>query len=90
MYTVILIIESGYGSIAVFYFLLFFIIGRLRSPTPYIGGLPAARGAYVGNFGYQQHLPYGFQQGLMYSPYGYAHCLIPTLIIFVGCLACLA
>ncbi|KAL8491568.1 hypothetical protein ACS0TY_023241 [Phlomoides rotata] len=47
--------------------------GRLRSPTPYLGGAPAARGAYVGNFGYQQPVTYGFQQGgLMYSPYGYA------------------
>lgn len=47
------------------------LIGRLRSPaTPYLGGLPAARGAYVGNYGYQQPVTYGFQQGLMYSPYG--------------------
>ncbi|CAI9753331.1 unnamed protein product [Fraxinus pennsylvanica] len=46
--------------------------GRLRSPAPYLGGLPAARGPYVGSFGYQQTPTYGYQQGLMYSPYGYA------------------
>ncbi|CDP07254.1 unnamed protein product [Coffea canephora] len=46
--------------------------GRLRSPTPYLGGLPANRGAYVGSFGYQQPVSYGYQQGLMYSPFGYA------------------
>ncbi|XP_051126510.1 uncharacterized protein LOC127248278 [Andrographis paniculata] len=49
--------------------------GRFRSPTSYIGGLPTtatARGAYVGSFGYQQPVTYGFQQGLLYSPYGYA------------------
>ncbi|KAL3830553.1 hypothetical protein ACJIZ3_019355 [Penstemon smallii] len=46
--------------------------GRVRPPAPYFGGLPAARGAYVGNFGYQQPVNYGFQQGMLYSPYGYA------------------
>ncbi|CAI9115305.1 OLC1v1016171C1 [Oldenlandia corymbosa var. corymbosa] len=46
--------------------------GRLRSPTPYLGGLPAARGAYIGSFGYQQPVPYGYQQNLVYSPFGYA------------------
>ncbi|GER36657.1 RNA-binding (RRM/RBD/RNP motifs) family protein [Striga asiatica] len=45
--------------------------GRLRSPAPYLGGIPAARGAYPGSYGYQQPVTYGFQQGLMYSPYGY-------------------
>ncbi|GAA0158261.1 RNA metabolism protein [Lithospermum erythrorhizon] len=45
--------------------------GRLRSPLPYVRGLPAARGAYLGNFGYQQPLSYMYQQGLMYSPYGH-------------------
>lgn len=49
------------------------VIGRLRSPTPYIGGLSAARGSYVGNFGYQQPVSYSYQQNLMYSPYGYAN-----------------
>ncbi|KAJ6399791.1 hypothetical protein OIU77_020362 [Salix suchowensis] len=29
-------------------------------------------GTYVGSFGYQQPVPYGYQQGLMYHPYGYA------------------
>ncbi|KAL7127920.1 hypothetical protein ABFS83_14G282200 [Erythranthe nasuta] len=48
--------------------------GRLRSPSSYIGGVQAGRGAaYVGNYGYQQQpVTYGYQQGLMYSPYGYA------------------
>ncbi|XP_075511747.1 uncharacterized protein LOC142547374 [Primulina tabacum] len=46
--------------------------GHLRSPSPYPGGLPAARGPYMGNFGYQQPVPYNAQQGLVYSPYGYA------------------
>ncbi|XP_020548114.1 RNA-binding protein 24-B isoform X1 [Sesamum indicum] len=46
--------------------------GRFRSPAPYLGGLPAARGAYIGSFGYQQPVTYGFQQGLLYPPYGYA------------------
>ncbi|XP_030951056.1 uncharacterized protein LOC126712634 [Quercus robur] len=46
--------------------------GRLRPPGPYIGNMQAARGAYVGSFGYQQPVSYGYQQGLMYPPYGYA------------------
>ncbi|XP_027149345.1 RNA-binding protein 24-A isoform X1 [Coffea eugenioides] len=54
------------------YFMLLLVTGRLRSPTPYLGGLPANRGAYVGSFGYQQPVSYGYQQGLMYSPFGYA------------------
>ncbi|XP_071925437.1 uncharacterized protein [Coffea arabica] len=52
------------------YFMLLLVTGRLRSPTPYLGGLPANRGAYVGSFGYQQPVSYGYQQGLMYSPFG--------------------
>ncbi|KAB2044667.1 hypothetical protein E1A91_D01G111400v1 [Gossypium mustelinum] len=44
--------------------------GRLRPPSPYIGGVP--RGAYVGSIGYQPPLPYNYQQGLMYPSYGYA------------------
>ncbi|KAF5955853.1 hypothetical protein HYC85_008709 [Camellia sinensis] len=45
--------------------------GRLRSPTPYIGSVPAARGAYVGTFGHQQPVSFGYQQGYLYPPYGY-------------------
>ncbi|KAJ8762380.1 hypothetical protein K2173_007539 [Erythroxylum novogranatense] len=45
--------------------------GRIRAATPYITGVQAARGTYVGNFSYQQPLPYGYQQGLLYHPYGY-------------------
>ncbi|GER36977.1 RNA-binding (RRM/RBD/RNP motifs) family protein [Striga asiatica] len=44
--------------------------GRLRSLAPYLGGV---RGAYPGNYGFQQPIAYGFQQGLMYSPYGSRH-----------------
>lgn len=58
------------------------LIGRLRSPAPYLGGQPAARGAYIGNFGYQQPVTYGYQQGLMYSPYGWA---TSFNIIFIWC-----
>ncbi|XVF35792.1 hypothetical protein REPUB_Repub19eG0001300 [Reevesia pubescens] len=45
--------------------------GRLRPTSPYIGGVQATRGAYVGNFGYQPPLSYSYQQGLMYPSYGY-------------------
>lgn len=48
----------------------FVIIGRPRPATPYTGNVQAARGTYVGNFGYQQQpLSYSYQ-GLMYPPYG--------------------
>ncbi|GMN34682.1 hypothetical protein TIFTF001_004830 [Ficus carica] len=44
--------------------------GRPRPATPYTGNVQAARGTYVGNFGYQQQpLSYSYQ-GLMYPPYG--------------------
>ncbi|KAF2324818.1 hypothetical protein GH714_017277 [Hevea brasiliensis] len=46
--------------------------GRLRPATPFIASVQTPRGTYVGNFGYQQPLPYNYQQGLMYHPYGYA------------------
>ncbi|XP_021902491.1 RNA-binding protein 24-A isoform X1 [Carica papaya] len=46
--------------------------GRLRPASPYVGSVQAPRGAYVGNFGYQQPLSYGYHQGVMYPPYGYA------------------
>ncbi|XP_039024517.1 RNA-binding protein 24-A-like isoform X2 [Hibiscus syriacus] len=46
--------------------------GRLRPASPYVGGVQATRGAYVGSFGYQPPLPYNYQQGLMYPSYGYA------------------
>lgn len=46
--------------------------GGIRSPTPYSGGVPAIRGAYIGGFGYQQPVSYNYQQGFMYPPYGYA------------------
>uniref|UniRef100_A0A2N9IUC3 RRM domain-containing protein n=1 Tax=Fagus sylvatica TaxID=28930 RepID=A0A2N9IUC3_FAGSY len=45
--------------------------GRLRPANPYIGGMQATRGAYIGNYGYQQPVSYSYQQGLMYPPYGY-------------------
>ncbi|XP_059636266.1 uncharacterized protein LOC132278491 [Cornus florida] len=46
--------------------------GRLRSPAPFIGSVPAGRGAYIGSSGYQQPVPYNIQQGFVYPPYGYA------------------
>lgn len=46
--------------------------GQMRSPAPYFGGVPAGRGTQMGNMGYQQPVMYGYQQGLMYPPYGYA------------------
>ncbi|XP_057975587.1 uncharacterized protein LOC131162959 isoform X4 [Malania oleifera] len=46
--------------------------GRVRSVSPYVGGVQTTRGAYVGSFGYQQPVPYNYQQGFMYPPYGYA------------------
>ncbi|EOY15888.1 RNA-binding family protein isoform 1 [Theobroma cacao] len=45
--------------------------GRLRPASPYIGGVQATRGAYVGSFGYQPPLSYSYQQGLMYPSYGW-------------------
>ncbi|KAK8623198.1 hypothetical protein V6N13_118086 [Hibiscus sabdariffa] len=50
--------------------------GRLRPASPYIGGVQATRGAYVGSFGYQQPLPYNYQQGLMYPSYGNAKLVV--------------
>ncbi|PKI33679.1 RNA-binding protein 38 [Punica granatum] len=57
-------------------------LGRARAPIPFVGrprhtpqnfsGVPAVRGAYVGGFGYQQPISYGYQQGYLYPPYGYA------------------
>ncbi|XP_050238513.1 uncharacterized protein LOC126687992 isoform X2 [Mercurialis annua] len=47
--------------------------GRVRpATTPYIATVQAPRGTYAGNLGYHQPLSYGYQQGLMYHPYGYA------------------
>ncbi|XP_034675927.1 probable RNA-binding protein ARP1 isoform X2 [Vitis riparia] len=46
--------------------------GRLRPVTPYLGSVPATRGSYVGNFGYQQPVSYSYQQGFMYPSYGNA------------------
>ncbi|KAM1127230.1 hypothetical protein ACFX2B_036813 [Malus domestica] len=46
--------------------------GRPRPASPYIGGVQATRGAYIGGYGYQQPLSYNYQQGLVYPPYGYA------------------
>ncbi|KAL2895256.1 putative RNA-binding protein ARP1 [Bienertia sinuspersici] len=40
--------------------------GRLRSPSPYIGHPRAS----VGGVGYQQPVPYNYQQGYVYSMYG--------------------
>ncbi|KAL6956453.1 hypothetical protein U1Q18_045327 [Sarracenia purpurea var. burkii] len=45
--------------------------GRLRSPTPYVGSVPAGRGPYAGSFGFQQPVSYNYQ-GFLYPPYGYS------------------
>ncbi|KAL1820689.1 hypothetical protein ACET3Z_015558 [Daucus carota] len=45
-------------------------IGHNRLPSPYYGGMPS-RGAYIGNFGYQQPYSYGLQQGLIYPQHGF-------------------
>lgn len=42
--------------------------GRLRSPSPFMGPPRAS----IGGFGYQQPIPYNYQQGYVYSPYGYS------------------
>lgn len=46
-------------------------VGHLRSPTPYMGSVPAPQRAYARGFGFQQPVTYGYQQGLMYPQYGY-------------------
>lgn len=47
--------------------------GRLRPASPYIGNVQAPRGSLFGNYQYQQQpLPYNYQQGLVYPPYGVA------------------
>ncbi|CAA7408023.1 unnamed protein product [Spirodela intermedia] len=43
---------------------------RLRVAAPHFG-LPSPPGAYVGNPGYPQPVPYGFQPGFPYQMYGY-------------------
>jgi hypothetical protein len=44
-------------------------IGRLRPASPYIGNVQGPRGSLIGNYPYQQPLPYNYQQGVVY-PYG--------------------
>lgn len=48
----------------------FLLAGRPRPAAPYIGSMQATRGAYMGGYGYQQPVPYNYQQGLMYPNYG--------------------
>lgn len=67
MSTLLILFESS-GSAFIFSVLL--LLGRIGSPRPYIGSVPAGRGAYVGGFGYQQPVSYNYQQGFMYPPYG--------------------
>ncbi|GJZ54584.1 hypothetical protein Tco_0609469 [Tanacetum coccineum] len=47
------------------------VVEYVRSPTPFAGGMPSVRGPYFGGSGYQQLLPYSYQQGLAYPPYTY-------------------
>jgi hypothetical protein len=70
-YSSIIVSLLKYFLFLLFRFMLLLILGRLRPAAPYIGNLQATRGAYVGNFGYQQPVSYSYQQGLMYPPYGY-------------------
>uniref|UniRef100_A0A1D1ZLN8 RNA-binding protein 24 n=1 Tax=Anthurium amnicola TaxID=1678845 RepID=A0A1D1ZLN8_9ARAE len=44
---------------------------RLRVAGPYFGGVHVPRGAYVGSSSHHQPVPYGYQQGFAYPPYGY-------------------
>ncbi|KAJ6833275.1 putative RNA-binding protein ARP1 [Iris pallida] len=44
---------------------------QLRPPGPYFGSVPIPRAAYVGGSTYHQAVPYSYQQGLQYAPYGY-------------------
>ncbi|PWA53765.1 Nucleotide-binding, alpha-beta plait [Artemisia annua] len=46
--------------------------GSVGSPTPFAGGMPSVRGPYFPSYGYQQPLPFSYQQGLAYPPYTYA------------------
>jgi len=63
---------SSYMEYTMLLFSDFFLsfIGRVRPASPYVGSLQPARGAYVGGYGYQQPLSYGYQQGMVYPPYG--------------------
>lgn len=45
------------------------LVGRLR-PATLFGGSTQATRPYIGSFGYQQPLPYSYQQGMMYPSYG--------------------
>lgn len=46
------------------------ISARSRVAAPHFG-LPSPPGAYVGNPGYHQPVPYSFQPGFPYQIYGY-------------------
>ncbi|KAJ6793256.1 putative RNA-binding protein ARP1 [Iris pallida] len=44
---------------------------QLRPPGPYFGSVPIPRAAYIGSSTYHQAVPYNYQQGLPYAPFGY-------------------
>lgn len=44
---------------------------HLRPPSPYAGGLPIPRGAYIGGPTYHQALPYNYHQTISYPSVGY-------------------
>ncbi|KAI3878572.1 hypothetical protein MKX03_008034 [Papaver bracteatum] len=47
-------------------------LGTMRAVTPYYGGVQGLRVPYIGNPPtYTQSVPYSYQQGLPYPPYGY-------------------
>ncbi|RWR72745.1 RNA-binding protein 38-like protein [Cinnamomum micranthum f. kanehirae] len=45
--------------------------GHLRSASPYFGVAQGSRGSYVRSPTYHQPVPYSYQQGFLYPPYGY-------------------
>ncbi|MCL7026784.1 hypothetical protein MKW94_000321 [Papaver nudicaule] len=46
--------------------------GRLRPVAPYFGSGQGTQGPYAGSPNFQQPVPYSYQQGFPYPPYGYA------------------
>ncbi|KAK9129165.1 hypothetical protein Sjap_009652 [Stephania japonica] len=47
------------------------VVSRQRAATPYFINVQGPRGTYVANPGYQQQVPYGYQQGFAYPQYGF-------------------
>lgn len=64
--------DVSFGSSIIYCIMITFLIpvGRLRPATLFSGSTQATRGPYIGSFGYQQPLPYNYQQGMVYPSYG--------------------